>query len=200
MEKYGCKSKGSLHSERGLHPTFQNETPPHQVSGNPEQLCKPCEKPFFQGGIASSDRQVGIGKSGCPVFPSLLQPVISSTKAQQQMETDLRSQSAHPVSQSRYIQNENTGNNQIISANGEMGNISGPQRRVFPHTTKIKEISRVLLEQTYQFTAPPFGLATTPLEFTKVIKEVKVMAQIRGIRIHQYVDDWLLRTPCHETC
>ena len=57
-----------------------------------------------------------------------------------------------------------------------------------------------LNKQTYQFTALPFCLATAPLEFTKVVKEVKLMAQTRGIRIHQYLEDWLLRAPCQETC
>ena len=57
-----------------------------------------------------------------------------------------------------------------------------------------------LHSQAYQFTALPFGLSTAPLEFTKVAKEVKLMAQARGIRIHQYLDDWLLRVPCPETC
>ena len=57
-----------------------------------------------------------------------------------------------------------------------------------------------LHSQAYQFTALPFGLSTAPLEFTKVAKEVKLMAQARGIRIHQYLDDWLLRAPCPETC
>ena len=57
-----------------------------------------------------------------------------------------------------------------------------------------------LYNQTFQFTALPFGLPTAPLEFTKVVKEVKLMAQARGIRIHQYLDDWLLRAPCPETC
>ena len=54
--------------------------------------------------------------------------------------------------------------------------------------------------QTFQFTALPFGLSTAPLEFTKVVKEVKLMAQSRGIWIHQYLDDWLLRAPCREMC
>ena len=44
----------------------------------------------------------------------------------------------------------------------------------------------------YHFTSLNFGLATASLEFTKVVKEVKLMAQARGIRIHQYLDDWLL--------
>ena len=57
-----------------------------------------------------------------------------------------------------------------------------------------------LHSQAYQFTALPFGLSMAPLEFTKVAKEVKLMAQARGIRIHQYLDDWLLRAPCPETC
>ena len=38
-----------------------------------------------------------------------------------------------------------------------------------------------LYNQTFQFTALPFGLATAPIEFTKVVKEVKLMAQARGI-------------------
>ena len=57
-----------------------------------------------------------------------------------------------------------------------------------------------LFNQTFQFTALPFGLATAPLEFTKVVKEVKLMAQAQGIRIHQYLDDWLLRAPSPEIC
>ena len=57
-----------------------------------------------------------------------------------------------------------------------------------------------LFNQTFQFTALPFGLATAPLEFTKVVKEVKLMAQGKGIRIHQYLDDWLLRAPSPEIC
>ena len=48
--------------------------------------------------------------------------------------------------------------------------------------------------QTYQFKA--FGLSTAALEFTVVAKEVKLMAIHKGIRIHQYLDDWLVRAYC----
>ena len=54
--------------------------------------------------------------------------------------------------------------------------------------------------QSYQFKALPFGLSTAPMEFTVVAKEVKLMALQRGIRIHQYLDDWLVRATSHETC
>ena len=54
--------------------------------------------------------------------------------------------------------------------------------------------------RSYQFKALPFGLFTAPMEFTVVAKEVKLMALQRGIRIHQYLDDWLVRATSHQTC
>ena len=53
---------------------------------------------------------------------------------------------------------------------------------------------------SYQFRALPFGLSTAPMEFTIVVKEVKLLAQNRGIRIHQYLDDWLVRAPSYQEC
>ena len=54
--------------------------------------------------------------------------------------------------------------------------------------------------QTYQFKALPFGLSTAPMEFTVIAKEVKLMAISKGIRIHQYLDDWLVRASSHPLC
>ena len=69
----------------------------------------------------------------------------------------------------------------------------------------IQEQSRKFLRfhvqgQTYQFKALPFGLSTAPLEFTVVAKEIKLMAIHKGIRIHQYLDDWLVRAKSHQVC
>ena len=69
----------------------------------------------------------------------------------------------------------------------------------------IQEQSRKYLRfyvqgQTYQFKALPFRLSTAPLEFTVVAKEVKLMAIHKGIRIHQYLDDWLVRARSHQVC
>ena len=66
----------------------------------------------------------------------------------------------------------------------------------------IQEQSRKYLRfhvqgRTYQFRALPFGLSTAPMEFTVLAKEVKLMAVHKGIRIHQYLDDWLVRARSH---
>ena len=54
--------------------------------------------------------------------------------------------------------------------------------------------------RSYQFKALPFDLSTAPMEFTVVAKEVKLMALQKGIRIHQYLDDWLVSAYTHDTC
>ena len=39
-----------------------------------------------------------------------------------------------------------------------------------------------------------------PLVFTSLVKEVKLLALQQGIRLHQYLDDWLIRAPSKEEC
>ena len=67
----------------------------------------------------------------------------------------------------------------------------------------IKKQSRKYLRfhvqgKRYQFKALHFGLSTAPLEFTVVDKEVTLMALQKGIRIHQYLDDWLVWARSHQ--
>ena len=38
------------------------------------------------------------------------------------------------------------------------------------------------------------GLATAPQVFTMIVKEAKLMALSTGLRLHQYLDDWLIRS------
>ena len=46
-----------------------------------------------------------------------------------------------------------------------------------------------------------FGLSTAPMEFHHCrIKKVNLMAQAKGIRIHQYIDNWLISVPIDESC
>ena len=85
-----------------------------------------------------------------------------------------------------------------------MGHLDRPHRRLFscsnsPAISKISEISNNK-KGVFQFQALPFGVATAPLEFTRIVKEVKLIAQARNLRIHQYLDDWLLRSPTKDQC
>ena len=68
------------------------------------------------------------------------------------------------------------------------------------HSQSRKYMRFHIQGQSYQFKALPFCLSTAPMEFTVVAKEVKLMALQQGIRIHQYLDDWLVRASTLHTC
>ena len=68
------------------------------------------------------------------------------------------------------------------------------------HTQSQKYLRFPFKGITYQFTSLPFGLATAPLIFTSIVKEAKLIALQSGIRLHQYLDDWLIRAPSEQQC
>ena len=91
----------------------------------------------------------------------------------------------------------------VVTAKRGVGHVSGLQRCILSHSHKsqVKKIHEVLSQQAdLAVYHSPFWFGHSPFEFTKMVKELKLMAQTRGIRIHQYLDDWLLRAPCQETC
>ena len=67
------------------------------------------------------------------------------------------------------------------------------------HPLSRKYLRFCYKSQVFQFTSLPFGLATVPQVFTMIVKtHVKLMALSRGLRLHQYLDDWLIRSPSRE--
>ena len=68
------------------------------------------------------------------------------------------------------------------------------------HVLIHPQSQKYLRFQTKGFWALSFGVATAPLEFTRIVKEVKLLTQARNLRIHQYLDNWLLWSPTKEQC
>ena len=129
--------------------------------------------------------------------------LVHSQKSQQQVETYTRPEKSEPLPQGREIQNGDTGNYQDIPPTREW--VTSIDFKDAYFHIPIQEQSRKYLRfhvqgQTYQFKALPFGLSTVPMEFTVVAKEVKLMAIHKGIRIHQYLDNWLVRATSHRAC
>ena len=72
---------------------------------------------------------------------------------------------------------------------------------LYANTGIFHEILRFHVQgRTYQFKALPFGVSTAPMELTVVAKELKLMAMHKGIRTHQYLDDWLVKATSHQVC
>ena len=129
----------------------------------------------------------------------VLQLPVSSTQASPKVEASHRLKQAQHFSTCRKVQNGNSRVHQDLPDSRGMDIIDRPIRRLpsHPHPSKLKGIPKVLL-QVFQFTYLLFGLTTAPQVFTMIVKEVKLMALSRGLRLHQYLDDWLIRSQSQE--
>ncbi|XP_041357753.1 uncharacterized protein LOC121374713 [Gigantopelta aegis] len=54
--------------------------------------------------------------------------------------------------------------------------------------------------KAYEFRVLPFGLATSPHAFTCVVKAVVGRVHLLGIRMHNYLDDWLIPASSQQAC
>ena len=140
--------------------------------------------------------------SSKPSISGLFQPTFPGTKTQQQMETDVsRCQQSKPK-----YKNSKWRHRKTIRTSLQQGEwVTSVDFKDAYFQIPIQEQSRKYLRfhiqnRSYKFKALPFGLSTAPLEFTVIAKEVKLMAIHKGIRIYQYLDDWLVRARSHWIC
>ena len=52
----------------------------------------------------------------------------------------------------------------------------------------------------YQFKVLPFGLSLAPWAFTRVVKDLVAVCRPKKIRLHTYLDDWLILASREATC
>ena len=84
-----------------------------------------------------------------------------------------------------------------------MARFDRPERCVLSHshTSRFSTLATFPCRQKnvlVQSTAIRVGYCTP--KFTRIVKEVKLVLQSRGIRVHQYLDDWLLRADTRHQC
>ena len=138
-------------------------------------------------------------KGGKCKISRVLQSLVSSPQASPKVEASNRLKQAQHFSTCRKVQIGDSRVHQDLPDSRGMGIVDRPIRRLpsHSHPSKLKEIPKVL-PQVFQFTSLRFGLATAPQVFTMIVKDVKLMALSRGLRLHQYLDDWLIRSQSQE--
>ena len=188
-------SQSPSNVERGLHPTFPDKTKFDQVSNNCKLLCTSPQESRPVGGIASAYKEKG-RTSPKSHISGVLQQTIFSPKTKQQMETYTGPELSQSIPQGRKIQNGKPGNNTNLTTSRRVGYAHRLQGRLLPytHSQSVQEILEVSCPgPNLSVQSPTLWSINSPLEFTVVTKEVKLMALQQGIRIHQYLDDWLVR-------
>ena len=114
------------------------------------------------------------------------------------METSHRLKQAKSIPEDRKIQDGDPRINKNILEYRGMGDLQDAYPHIPIHPRSRKYLRFAHRSQIYQFSSLPFGLVPAPQVFTMIVKEVKLMALSRGIRIHQYLDDWLIRAQSPE--
>ena len=196
MGSPGDESKGKNSSQGYTHPfLFRPNLTCHK------QLCQPSQmsQPFGGPVLAGEQKCSRTGRK--PKLPGVFQPAIFGTKTQQPVETYLGPEHLEHLPKHRVVQNEDHRDNKNLTTGRGVGNLYRFQGRILPHTNSQsrKYMCFHVQGHSYQFKALPFGLSTAPMEFTMVAKEVKLIALQKGIRIHRYLDDWLVRATSHQT-
>ena len=200
----GFKSKSTHYTQRGLHPPLPVQTKPNQVTNGHKQLSKSIQTgPPFRGTVSAGEQKCSRTGSK-PKLTRVLQPALFGTQTQQPglgPVLDLSTLNTFLNTESFKMETSET-----IRTSLQLGewvtsiDLKDAYFHLPIHSQSRKYMRFHIQGQSYQFKALPFGQSTAHMEFTVVAKEVKLMALQRGIRIHQYLDDWLVRATSHQTC
>ena len=120
----------------------------------------------------------------------VLQSPLSSPQASPKVEASNRLKQAQHFSTRRKVHQDSLIPGEWVSST----DLSDAYHHIPIHLNPKKNLRFCHRSQVFQFTSLPFGLATAPQVFTMIVKEVKLMALSRGLRLHQYLDDWLIRS------
>ena len=197
-----CRTEGGSNSERGLHPPLPVPTIPDKVPISRKLLCQSSQEQLPVRGITSAygqkrclvQNQTSLGFFNrlflVPKPNNSWRPILDLSKLNLFLKTEKFKMETPETIRTSLQQGE-----WVTSVDF---------RDAYFHIP-IQEHSRKYLRfhvqgRIYQFKALPFGLSTAPMEFTVIAKEVKLMATHQGVRIHQYLDDWLVRATSPQTC
>ena len=203
MGKNSHTSQSSKFTTAWLSSQLQNSTKIVKNSAHFERISQ--QKQRWRPPRSGSGHAYRKGDNSCQEthYSGILQQTISGTQTHEKVATSDRFKYVeHPFTCSNF-QNGNTRIYQEVDSKRGVGHLDRPHRHLFPcsNSSTISKISEISNKKgVFQFRALPFGVATAPLEFTRIVKEVKLVAQARNLRIHQYLDDWLLWSPTKEQC
>ena len=131
----------------------------------------------------------------------VLQSPVSYTQASPEVEACHRTKQAQHFSTCRKVQNGNSRVHQDFPDSGGVGIVDrsiGPLPS-HPHSSTLKKYLRFChRSQLFQFTSLPFRLATAPPGFHNDCKGGEASSLSRSLRLHQYLDDWLIRSQSQE--
>ena len=128
-----------------------------------------------------------------------LHQIVSCTKTREKMAPCDRSKCPEQFSACSYVQNGDCRDYQKLGHKRGMASFHRSEGCVLSrsHTSGFSSLASIPCRQT---NVPIQSSAFLVSQFTRIVKEVKLVLQSRGIRVHHYLDDWLLRANTRHQC
>ena len=176
----GFMSQSGFDLEEGVQPSFQDQTSCHQDTSDKERICQSLQEQLPEGDIAFPPSQASGRKGQNTILSGFLQPTVHCPKTKSKLATYFGPSCFKTVSQGHNLQNGNTRVHSTVPSTRRVGHFAGLQQRLLlhPYQSKLKEVPPVLLTRAKLSSFGHFHLVSmAPMEFTIVVKEVKLMAQ-----------------------
>ena len=184
------------HYHQWLRTAIHFKTKSGQIPSDSVRIQGPSKRPSSGHLYPASSVKERNRKGGKYKISLVLQSPVSSPQASPKVEA------GHTLKQTQHfshrkVQNGNSRVHQDLPDSRGMGIIDRPIRRLpsHPHPPKLKVLPQVAGVPVH---LPPFQTSHSPQVFTMIVKEVKLMALSRGLRLHQYLDNWLIWSQSQE--
>ena len=166
-----CRPLGHAHHTMGVQDPLCNAAAT-DTSGTGDHIPQGVLKVVVSEPLSARAAEQGSDRA-CSTHPGLLQPIVPCSQGNRGVELHYGDASVNPQGPSTW----------------PVVNLPRPERRYlrFCHNGTA-----------WQFTVLPFGLSTSPRVFTKMLKPVLAFAHLHRVKLHMYIDDWLLNPGTHQ--
>ena len=148
MGSSGFESKGSHHTEGGLHPPLPVQTPFNKVTYCNKQLPQLSQAVLPCRGTVSADKQECSRTGRKSKLTGFLQPAIVGTQTQQPVETSPGPEHLEHLFKHRVVQDGDPRDNKNLLTGGGVGHIYRLQRRILPHNNSQS------VQEVHAFSSP----------------------------------------------
>ena len=172
LEKHGCESSGSLYPQGGLHPSLQIKLRLIRFPLIQSGYSSPTKNMYLKEALISLMNKLVVEKVVVKSSLGFYNRLFLVPKPNRKWRPILDLSCLNVFLNTGTFKMETPETMWVTSLD-----FSDTYFHIPVAQRSRKYLRFFLFNQTFQFTALPFGLATAPLEFTKVVKEVKLMAQ-----------------------
>ena len=134
-----------------------------------------------------------------PTVPRILQSVVPGAQEDRRSATCDRPVHSQPPHGSATLQD---GDARVRPISHQKWAVAIDIRNAYLHVPMHQAVRMylhfVVNKKVYQFTCLPFWLATSPRKFTKLLRPVVSLLRQQGVKLHFYLDDWLIRADTPE--